>query len=194
MATFEEIQKANSTIQTMGIERTNKKTGRIEVKEYAEVNQRIKAFRMVYPMGFIKTDIVSLEDGVVTMKAVVGVGEFILGTGYAQEKETSSYINRTSFIENCETSAVGRALGMCGFGIDTSVASFEEVANAIKNQDVQKATKDQIAFLRANCSQGELDRAVKKYGRLEDIPSDDVLKKIMAINKQKQKGFIDEEA
>jgi hypothetical protein len=57
-----------------------------------------------------------------------------LATGYAQEKESSSFINKTSYIENCETSAVGRALGFCGFGIDVSVASYEEVANAINNQ------------------------------------------------------------
>ena len=70
------------------------------------------------------------------MRAMVcGEDGKLLGTGTAQEKETSSFINKTSFIENCETSAVGRALGMCGFGIDTSIASAEEVQNAINNQD-----------------------------------------------------------
>jgi hypothetical protein len=59
----------------------------------------------------------------------------ILGTGMAYEKENSTFINKTSYIENCETSACGRALGMAGFGIDTSVASAEEVQNAIANQN-----------------------------------------------------------
>ena len=175
MATFEEIRKANESIQTMDV----------KGREYAMVHQRIKAFRMVYPMGYIKTDIVELKDGVVTMKATVGVGDMILGTGYAQEKETSSYINKTSFIENCETSAWGRALGAAGFGIDTSVASYEEVANALKNQG--KATKEQIAYIKAHCSQEELDRAVKRYGTLEDMPESDAQKKIMSINKNKIK-------
>lgn len=129
MITFEQIKKANESIKTTDI----------KGKEYAEVNQRVKAFRMVYPNGAISTEIVSLENGVVTMRAIVTDGEgSILATGTAQEKETSSYINKTSFIENCETSAVGRALGFCGFGIDTSVASYEEVANAIKNQEPKK--------------------------------------------------------
>lgn len=177
MATFEEIRKANESIQTMDV----------KGKEYAMVNQRIKAFRMVYPMGVISTEIVELKDGVVTMKATVGAASgMILGTGYAQEKESSSYINKTSFIENCETSAVGRALGMCGFGIDTSVASYEEVANAIKNQG-GKATKEQIAYIKAHCSQEELDRAIKRYGTLEDMPESDAQKKIMSINKNKIK-------
>lgn len=122
---FEDIKKANESIRTTDI----------KGKEYAEVNQRIKAFRMVCPEGTIHTEILSLADGVVTMKAVVEVDGKILGTGHAQEKESSSFINKTSFIENCETSAVGRALGMCGFGIDTSVASYEEVENAILNQN-----------------------------------------------------------
>lgn len=125
MCNWEEIQKANETIKT-----TN-----IKGKDYAEVNQRIKAFRMVYPNGSITTEIVSLVDGIVTMKTTIKDNEGnVLSTGYAYEKENSTFINKTSFIENCETSAVGRALGMCGFGIDTSVASAEEVQNAIENQ------------------------------------------------------------
>ena len=131
MATFEDIKKANETIST-----TN-----IKGKEYAEVNQRIKAFRMVYPTGSIITDLVELENGICTIKATVKDGDNILGTGYAQEKEASSYINKTSYIENCETSAVGRALGMCGFGIDTSVCSAEELMNALNNQEPTKKEK-----------------------------------------------------
>ena len=126
MITFEEIKKANEQIKTTDI----------KGKEYAEVNQRIKAFRMCFPNGSISTEILYLADGIVTMRATVcNEDGQVLGTGTAQEKETSSYINKTSYIENCETSAVGRALGMCGFGIDTSVASAEEVQNAIHNQE-----------------------------------------------------------
>lgn len=140
--TFEELQKANKTIVTVDV----------KGKQYAEVNQRIKAFRQLYPCGSIETEILSCENGVVMMRSTVrdDSGK-VLGTGMAYEKESSSYINKTSYIENCETSAVGRALGMCGIGIDTSVASAEEVANAIKNQETEdepdvfeeKATKEQ---------------------------------------------------
>ena len=119
------------------------KTTDIKGKDYAEVNQRIKAFRMVYPQGSITTDIVSIQDGIVIMKATVTDEENkILGTGTAYEKEDSTFINKTSYIENCETSAVGRALGMAGFGIDVSVASAEEVQNAINNQTVTQEEAD----------------------------------------------------
>ena len=134
MCNWEEIQKANETIKTTDI----------KGKDYAEVNQRIKAFRMVYPNGSITTEIVSLVDGVVTMKTTIKDNEGnVLSTGYAYEKENSTFINKTSFIENCETSAVGRALGMCGFGIDTSVASAEEVQNAIENQKPNNQPKEE---------------------------------------------------
>lgn len=110
------------------------KTTPIKGKEYVEVNERINAFRMLYPDGSIQTELLSLGGGVCTIKAIVYDAEGkILGTGHAQEKEGSTYINKTSYIENCETSAVGRALGMCGIGIKTGIASYEEVSNAIEN-------------------------------------------------------------
>lgn len=136
MATFKDLQKANEQITT-----TN-----IKGKEYAEVNQRIKAFRMVYPEGIIVTEMISNENGVCVFKASVGIymGDddyHIIGTGHAYEKESSSFINKTSYIENCETSAVGRALGMCGFGIDTSVCSAEELSNAQLQQEAEEPIK-----------------------------------------------------
>ncbi len=127
--TFEDLQRVNDTIRTT----------EIKGKEYAEVNQRIKAFRMLYPNGIIETELLSNENGICVFKAIIGYREgneiYKLATGTAYEKEDSTFINKTSYIENCETSAVGRALGMAGFGIDTSVASAEEVQNAIENQN-----------------------------------------------------------
>ena len=130
MYTWEQLVKANSIIKTTDV----------KGKEYAEVNQRIKAFRSVCPGGAILTEMLSNENGVCVFKAAIRDEEGrIIGTGTAYEKESSSFINKTSYIENCETSAVGRALGMCGFGIDTSIASAEEVQNAIKNQGQEQA-------------------------------------------------------
>lgn len=126
----------------------NEQIGTIDIKgkDYAEVNQRIKAFRMVYPQGVIETEMLSNENGICVFKAFVGYREgnelYKLATGTAYEKEDSSFINKTSYIENCETSAVGRALGMAGFGIDVSVASAEEVQNAINNQVITQEEAD----------------------------------------------------
>jgi len=154
---FEDIQKANETIKTTDI----------KGKEYAEVNQRIKAFRMVYPEGTIETAIVKCTDGICIMRAEVMIKEEnsirVLGTGTAYEKENSSFINKTSYIENCETSAVGRALGMAGFGIDTSVASAEEVENAILQQDEEKTITVTMVS------------ALRDFIKNQNIPNDKVL-------------------
>ena len=146
---------ANETIKTIDI----------KGKEYSEVNQRIKAFRMVYPDGIIETEMLSNENGICIFKAIVGYREngelYKLATGTAYEKEDSSFINKTSYIENCETSAVGRALGMAGFGIDVSVASAEEVQNAIANQEP---------------TQEEADNYVMPFGKYKDMKLKDVPK------------------
>lgn len=119
------------------IKGVNERIKKIEVKgkAYACVPARVQAFREICPEGSIETDVISMADGIVTMKTTVKdeTGR-VLATGLAQEKEASSYINKTSYIENCETSAVGRALGMLGLGSDEQMASAEELANAINNQ------------------------------------------------------------
>lgn len=130
---YKELLEVNKTIKTMDI----------KGKQYAQVPERIRAFRMLYPEGFIKTELVSLEDGVCVMKGIAGFyaedgSERILGEAYAYEKEDTSYINKTSYIENCCTSVAGRALGKIGIGSETSVASYEEVSNAIAQQEASK--------------------------------------------------------
>ena len=140
---FEDIKKANETIITTGIEKKDK-NGKVSIKEYAEVNQRVKAFRMLYPKGSIVTNIESLTDGMVIMSCEVRDEEGkLLSKDYSYEKENSSFVNKTSFIENCSTSATGRALAYCGIGIDTSIASKEEVENAIKQQEEQTKLEEE---------------------------------------------------
>lgn len=98
--TFKDVEKVNSTLKTTSI----------KGKQYTEVNQRIKAFRMLYPDGFIKTDFIELDttNGVVVTKTTVGYyddngNEHILGTGVAHEwrNKPGAMVNKTSFIENC---------------------------------------------------------------------------------------------
>ena len=185
--TFEQIQKANESIKTTDI----------KGKDYAEVNQRIKAFRMTFPTGAILTDMVSNENGVCVFTATCGYYDddgklMVLGTGTAYEKESSSFINKTSYIENCETSAVGRALGMCGFGIDVSVASYEEVQNAINNQGKTepKATPNQIAVLSKTYTGENLTKLLKANNieKLEDISLVKASEIINKLNKKEGKA------
>ena len=185
----EEIKKANEPLKSITLK---KKNGQ-KMGEYVEVNQRIKAFRQVYPMGTITTKIINLENNGVLMQATVLDDDGkTLATGYASEEKEASFINLNSYIENCETSAVGRALGFCGFGIDSSVASAEEVENAMLNQGNQgsnerKASPKQIALLE-KIYQGEKLEKLLKYNNLEKIEDISMTKASDLISKNMKKG------
>lgn len=168
MVEYQQIEKINSLL----------KATEIKGKNYVEVNQRIKGFRMLYPEGFITTQLISMAEGICVMSAEVGYYENgekrILGTGTAYEKETSSFINKTSYVENCETSAVGRALGMAGFGIDASIASAEEVINAINNQEQMKEAEKTEKVKKEKVSATHV-KALESKLTNENVPKDLIL-------------------
>lgn len=113
----------------------------IKGKEYVTINERVKAFRNCeeFEGWSIKTEILSVDSDSVIIKAVIEDKDGkVLATGHAQEDRTSTIINKTSYIENCETSAVGRALGMLGIGIENSIATYDEVKRAISAQEAME--------------------------------------------------------
>ncbi len=152
------------------------KTVDIKGKAYVEVNQRIMYFRETYEQGRILTDIVKLENGMCVIKANIFNGETLVATGHAYEKEGSTFINKTSFIENCETSAIGRALGILGIGIDTSIASSEEVATAIKQQKSGDYEKNLEAETIRKAIEKGIESINKKLDRPENLPYADIVK------------------
>jgi len=107
----------------------------IHNKEYFTVAERIAKFRDEYPKGSIKTKLVSSDGPNVIMKATITIEGEIIATGFAEEVRGSTNINKTSALENCETSACGRALAFFGLA-GTEIASADEVKNAISQQDV----------------------------------------------------------
>lgn len=146
------LKDANSNIKTIKLVRRKKEKDKYgqeswkEVEnEYAEVPQRVRAFREIWPSGRIETSIVSSTDSMVIFKAEAYDDEGrLLATGHAQEIQGSSTINKTNWIENAETSAVGRCLGFLGLLGSDSIASAEEVESAIEKQkQTWMATKEQ---------------------------------------------------
>lgn len=149
MITSELLKSVNETLQTIDQ----------KGKAYVMVNERVKAFRSLEAGGCISTDflILDFENGVAVCKATITDEDGrMLATGTAYEREGNGYVNKTSFIENCETSAVGRALGMLGIGIDGSMASAEEVANAMKQQSELATDNEKKAFVKL-CEDKGLD-------------------------------------
>jgi len=116
----------------------------IHGKEYATVAHRIAVVRRNLGAKLeIHTEIISIDKDTVVMKATGILEGKIIATGHAEEKRTASRINQTSALENCESSAIGRMLAVCGVTND-QIASAEEVSAAIEQQDkkIQAALKE----------------------------------------------------
>lgn len=115
------------------------KTVSIKGKSYVEVNERLKYFRQNFKGYSLLSEIVELTDEKIVIKARILSPDLIeVANGLAYELSGSSFINKTSYIENCETSAWGRALANFGIGLDNSVASADEVSQAIELQEMEK--------------------------------------------------------
>jgi len=142
---YKDIDRVNSEIEMIDM----------KGKSYAMVSERVTAFRKIWPDGFIRTEIVSISpDGkVVIMKAKAGYyredgTEVVLATGLAKEVQGQGMVNGTSHIENCETGAVGRCLGMIGLGLNGGgICSAEELVNAVVGQ--KQIEKEQKAEAKA---------------------------------------------
>ena len=142
----------------------------IKGKDYITVNERLKHFRSedVFTNWAIIETIEKLNEneGVFKVEILNDHGN-IMATAHAQEYRDSSYINKTSFLENGFTSALGRALGYLGIGIDTSIASAEEVTNAVQNQS-NTQVDDNRAWLTEEQLQATLkgtkEQAIKVIG------------------------------
>ena len=119
------------------MEKSKINTINIKGKEYATVDSRVEFFRENYPNWSIETEfpVLDLDKGICVCKAVIKdeAGK-VIADGYAHEWQSKpgSLVNKTSYIENAQTSAVGRALGFVGVGINgMGIATAEEVQLAI---------------------------------------------------------------
>ena len=137
---------------------------KIHGKEYTTVAERIDAFRKDdrYEGWSIETDIISNDIQDCIIKATIKNSDGkIVGTGLAHEVQGSTNINKTSHIENCETSAIGRALANIGKA-GTEYASANEVTDAIINQKIEEATEKLRSLLDAIASNISSIAAIKE--------------------------------
>ena len=151
------------------------KTTNIRGKQYVEVNERIKFFRQEeqYKNWTLMSEFTALDAEQAVCKATIADSSGrVIATGHAHEERGSSNINKTSYVENCETSAIGRALAMLGIGIDTSIASANEVQDAIAKQDstqeaapVENIMDKAVNYVKSSTDkQKAFDSIISKYG------------------------------
>ena len=104
----------------------------IHGKDYVMVKDRIIFFNESCPNGSITTELKATDNSFI-FKAIITPDvekPSRIFSGHAEEIIGSSQINKTSALENCETSAIGRALGCMGIGVEGAFASADEIKNA----------------------------------------------------------------
>ena len=130
-------------------------------KEYTEVKDRLIAFRQDYPQSTISTEILQLNNIVdsptgemcneYVIKAIIIPNPLqepdVFYTGHAAERDNTGFVNKSSALENGETSAVGRALAFAGYGGDLQFASATELQNAVTAQKRSSITVDMLSKL-----------------------------------------------
>lgn len=144
------------------------KTINIHGKPYVMVKDRLVQFHKDNPKGSVATELIELSDRFIFKAIVIPDIEIPerFFTGHAIEITGTSQINKTSALENAETSAIGRALGCFGIGVEESFASGDEVANAIYQQnnpqeDNYISTETKVGDMACpSCSEKVLDNRV----------------------------------
>ncbi len=108
-------------------------TGKILIhgKEYKTVALRVKEFREQFEGHSIESEVLSAADIVQVKSTIKDAEGRVIATGLAEEKRDSTNILKTSALETCETSAVGRALAFLGLA-GTEIASADELVEVLK--------------------------------------------------------------
>ena len=131
---------------------------RFNLADYETVESRLVRYWEANPDGRISTELVAAEDGRYIVKAEVyrsAEDIYPVATGYAEETIGSSPVNKTSALENCETSAIGRALANWTFQAKGSPRPSREEMSKVAGRDVQvevapdKATAEDVEHIKA---------------------------------------------
>jgi len=161
---------------------------KIKGKDYVPVNERLKEFRKLFKDYSLTSEIIELTPEVCTIKAVITDDKGVVrATGLAQElrNNSMSLVNKTSYVENCETSAWGRALGNFGIGIDSAICTADELLMALNAQkEPEKPAKAQTDPFKAVAS--SMKSAATRAGKYELSDAD-------IVEKAQKSSYNDEE-
>lgn len=141
------------------------KTINIKGKDYITVNERLKEFRNNFKDYSLTTEIIELGQDNCTMKATITDDKGVIrATGFAREVIAKSPINKFAFVENCETSAIGRALGNFGIGIDTAICTADELLMKMAQEQPEKTPAQKASETRAKnkATKAEVEAGARK--------------------------------
>ena len=176
------------------ITRYDKKKGEYVDVQYTTVAERLIEMKKDTEGKYdLITELLEHSNGIWVVKATLKLSNGIY-TGHAYEKDNSSQINQTSALENCETSAIGRALAAAGY-VGREFCSADELANALQQQQNQKATEKQVNLIKAKINAANATAEQEKkwldqagITKWEDCPIEKVQKIIDFLTNKLQKS------
>ena len=156
----------------------------IHGKEYVTVSERIQMLHQSDLTEIsLNTEILHDDEKSIVMKTTLEIDGNSY-TGIAQEIKGSTNINKTSAYENCETSSVGRALGFASFGSVESIASADEVANAVAQQKPEYATPNQVKYIKNLCQEKNIDTSKYNFDEMTKQEAGSIIEKIIQGDKK----------
>jgi hypothetical protein len=145
--------------------------------DYEPVEVRLEKFIKDYPAFRISTELEVVEATRYIVKAYLykdSADSVAWATGYAEETVTSRGVNQTSALENCETSAIGRALANAGYAPKGKRPSREEMTKVVTQRAIKPAVQDlEAAIRKADAEPAEQDywtTPVNEYNKVVDAP------------------------
>ena len=153
----------------------------IHGKEYVTVAERIQMLHKCELTEIsLNTEILHDDEKSIVMKATLEIDGNSY-TGIAQEIKGSTNINKTSAYENCETSAVGRCLGFAGYGSVESIASADEVVNAVAQQKPEFATPNQVKYIKSLCEEKNISSKAWDFDEMTKQEAGGIIEKIINV-------------
>jgi hypothetical protein len=133
---------------------------RFNLDNYETVEARLAKFWEMYPNGRIATSVHYYDDKKVVFRAEIYkdmADTNPVATGYAEEIRDASPVNRTSHVENAETSAIGRALANHIFQSKTAPRPSREEMAKVARREEPKSDADLLTKFREACAKAGLD-------------------------------------
>jgi hypothetical protein len=152
--------------------------------DYVDVATRVAQFYKQHPEGAIRSEVYFDDGKVVRVRGSVYrkvTDEHPSGVGHAEEVRGSGPVNKTSALENCETSAWGRALAAAGLEVRKGIASREEIEQAKAEENRQATTNGNVAEHLAASVDLSIVKGIREKLADSDISADEVGLLLVAV-------------
>ena len=153
-----------------------------DLNNYETVEERLVRWWAAYPNAQIVTTMVHYDGKTVVFRAEGLVDGRTVATGYAEEVHGSSPVNKTSFVENCETSAIGRMIGNSPLGTKPgSRPSRQEMAKVERQGGQPQQAQPALAGMATPKQLGYIKKLAKDRGLDDEALFDECMSRFHAL-------------